>query len=162
MPSSLLGCGEIEGWIKHRTVPFHFGHLALMDLKPKAKEVMNSIPNYLMYMKEHTAGTPAFSVLDCGKVLLSFGFYPLWPGVCEGWMIPSNHIDRKVVALVRGARTVFNHIGSAMQLRRLQFMVSSSNLQAIRFAEVLYFEREATLVKYGPDGSDYYIYTRFY
>jgi hypothetical protein len=158
----MVSCGDIESWIGHKTVPFHYGHLALMDLKSSARGVKESIPNYLQYMRDYTAGTPAFSVIHQGKVLLSFGFYPLWPGVSEGWMIPSNQLDRKAIALVKGSRTVFDKIGSVLQLRRLQFMVSSSNLQAIRFAEVLYFEREATLARYGPEGDDYYIYARFY
>jgi RimJ/RimL family protein N-acetyltransferase len=64
--------------------------------------------------------------------------------------------------LVRAGRGFFQHIGTAMGLRRLQFMVHSRHLQAIRFAETLYFKKEATLARYGPDGSDYYVMTRFY
>ena len=158
----MVSSADIESWTGYKTVKFHYGHIALMDLKRSAKGVKDSIPNYLQYMRDYTTGTPAFSVIDRGKVVMSFGFYPLWPGVCEGWMIPSNHIDRKAVALVKCARIVFDKIGPVLQLRRLQFMVSSSNLQAIRFAEVLYFEREATLARYGPEGDDYYIYARFY
>ena len=77
-------------------------------------------------------------------------------------MVPSNHIDGRAIALIKGARIVFDKIGTAMQLRRLQFMVRSSHLQATRFAEALYFQKEATLKAYGPEGDDYYVYVRFY
>lgn len=113
-------------------------------------------------MQNMAAETPAFTVMDRGKLLLSFGIYPLWPGVAEGWMIPSNLISSKAIALVRGAKSVFNNISTMMQLHRIQFMISSSHVQAIRFAEVLQFKREAVLSRYGPSGDDYYIYTRFY
>ena len=57
-------------------------------------------------------------------------------------MIPSNLINRNAVATVKGARNIFYHAGTAMGLRRLQFLVRSTNLPACRFAEVLYFERK--------------------
>lgn len=113
-------------------------------------------------MQNMAEKTPSFTVMDKGKLLLSFGIYPLWPGVAEGWMIPSNRIDRKAIALIKGARNVFRNINSVMQLHRLQFMVRSSHVQAARFAEVLQFKREAVLCRYGPGGDDYYIYARFY
>ena len=153
---------DVELWCGYKTVSFHYGHIALMSLGREATEIKNSIPNYMRYMQNMAAETPAFTVMDRGKLLLSFGIYPLWPGVAEGWMIPSNLIKSKAIALVRGAKSVFNNISTMMQLHRIQFMISSSHVQAIRFAEVLQFKREAVLSRYGPSGDDYYIYTRFY
>ncbi len=153
---------DVERWCGYKTVSFHYGHIALMSLGREATEIKNSIPNYMKYMQNMAAGTPSFTVMDQGNLLLSFGIYPLWPGVAEGWMIPSNLISGKAIALVRGSRNVFNNINTVMQLHRLQFMVRSSHVQAIRFAEVLHFEKEAVLSRYGPGGDDYYIYTRFY
>ena len=153
---------DIETWCGHRCVDFHYGHIALMDVKDKARELGAAMPDYLRYMERTTAGTPAFTIIDQGKVALSFGVFPIWPGLGEGWMVPSNHIDGRAIALIKGARIVFNKIGTAMQLRRLQFMVRSSHLQATRFAEALYFDKEATLKAYGPEGDDYYVYVRFY
>ena len=117
---------DVESWIGHRTVDFHYGHIALMDVKDKARELSSAVPDYLRYMEQTTAGTPAFTIID------------------------------------RGARQLFNEIGPAMQLRRLQFMVRSSHLHAVKFAETLYFTREATLQSYGPEGDDYFVYVRFY
>jgi hypothetical protein len=153
---------HVEQWCGHKTVPFHYGHIALMSLGKEANEIKESIPNYMKYMQSMTEKTPSFTVMDKGKLLLSFGIYPLWPGVAEGWMIPSNCIDSKAIALIKGARNVFRNINSVMQLHRLQFMVRSSHVQAARFAEVLQFKREAVLSRYGPGGDDYYIYARFY
>lgn len=153
---------DIERWCGHRTVDFHYGHIALMDLKDTAQQLQSSMPNYLQYMRQHTEGTPAFTVLVGGKPVLSFGIYPIWDGLAEGWMIPSNLIDRNAVATVKGARNIFNHVGTAMQLRRLQFLVRSSNIRATKFAEVLYFNKETTLARYGPEGDDYHVYVRFY
>ena len=158
----MVAAQDVEAWIGHRTVDFHYGQIALMDVKDKARDLSSDVPDYLRYMEHTTAGTPAFTIIDQGKVALSFGIYPIWPGLGEGWMVPSNHIDGRAIALVRGARQLFNEIGPAMQLRRLQFMVRSSHLQAVKFAETLYFTREATLRAYGPEGDDYFVYVRFY
>lgn len=158
----MVTADDIQRWCGYHTVDFHYGHIALMDLKEEAQQLGASVPNYLEYMQRHTEGTPAFTILDRGHVVLSFGIYPIWPGLAEGWMVPSNHINGRAVALCRGGREIFLRIGSAMQLRRLQFMVRSSHLQAVRFAEALYFKEEATLSRYGPEGDDYKVYARFY
>lgn len=152
----------IENWCGYKTVDFHYGHIHLMDLTNYSRELSQAIPDFAMYLRHQAKDTPAFTVLDQGKPALSFGIYPIWPGLAEGWMVPSNHINRRAVALVRGGREIFSHIGTAMQLQRLQFMVRSSHLQATRFAEALYFKKEATLARYGPEGDDYHVYARFY
>jgi len=158
----MVTADDIQKWSGYRTVDFHYGHIALMDLKDTARDLGASVPNYLEYMQRHTEGTPAFTIIDKEKVILSFGVYPIWPGLAEGWMVPSNHINGRAVALVRGGREIFLRIGTAMQLRRLQFMVRSSFLQANRFAKSLYFKKEATLLQYGPEGDNYNVYVRFY
>ena len=42
-----------------------------------------------------------------------------------------------------------------MYLHRLQFTVHSYNTQAVRWADVLQFEKEGLLRMYGPDKCDY-------
>lgn len=153
---------DIEKWCGHKTVDFHYGHIHLMELTDYSREASRNIPDFAMYVGRQAENTPAFTVLVGGRPVLSFGIVPLWEGSAEGWMVPSNLIRSNAVATVRGAREIFYHIGTAMQLRRLQFMVRSSHLQATRFAEKLYFKREATLAKYGPEGDDYHVYARFY
>ena len=125
---------QVEAWCGYRTVKFHYGNLKLMTLGEKSKDLAAAIPDFAEYLR-HQA---------------------------EGWMVPSSRIGTRAVALVRGGRGIISHVGPAMGLRRLQFMVRSSHLQAVRFAQALYFEREATLTRYGPEGDDYDVFARFY
>ena len=158
----MVTASQVESWIGYRVVDFHYGHIHLMELGSYAQNITQAIPNYSTYIQQQTQGTPAFTVIYKGKPILCFGVTPIWPGVGEGWMIPTRQLQGNAVRLVRGARQLFEKIGPAMQLRRLQFMVRSSHLHAVKFAEALYFEQEATLRAYGPEGDDYFVYARFY
>ena len=153
---------QVEAWCGYRTVKFHYGHLKLMPLGEKSKDLAAAIPDFAEYLRHQAEGTPAFTVFDDNRPVLCFGIYPIWPGLAEGWMVPSSRIGTRAVALVRGGRGIISHVGPAMGLRRLQFMVRSSHLQAVRFAQALYFKREATLTRYGPEGDDYDVFARFY
>ncbi len=158
----MVSASQVESWIGHKVVDFHYGHIHLMQLGDFARELSLNIPDYANYMRINTEGTPAFTVIYQGKPILCFGISPIWPGLGEGWMIPAKQLQGNSVRLVRGARQLFDEIGHAMQLRRLQFMVRSSHLHAVKFAEILYFNREATLHRYGAEGDDYHVYVRFY
>ncbi len=158
----MVNLQQVSEWTGLRAVEFHYGHIHMMELTDMTKETSRHIPDFPLYIKAQAEGNPSFSLMYKNKLFISFGVVPFWDGFGEAWMVPSKRINTAPVPLVRAGRGFFQHIGTAMGLRRLQFMVHSRHLQAIRFAETLYFKKEATLAKYGPDGSDYYVMTRFY
>lgn len=153
---------DVVGWCGLRTVDFHPSHIYLMELTDYSRRFSQAVPDYTQSIWAQAQDNPAFTLFYNDKPFLSFGFYEIWPGVAEGWMVPSNRIERNPIVIGKAGRAVFYHIGPSMQLRRLQFMVRSSHLQAVRFAEFVKFQREATLKEYGPEGDDYHIYVRFY
>ena len=153
---------DIADWTGFRVVNFHYGHIHIMDLTEYSRQTAKNIPDFAMHIHRQSYGNPSFTIIHNGKPAFSFGVVPFWDGVAEVWMVPSTQISSMAVSLVKGCRQFYDHIGTAMQLQRLQFIVRSSHLQAVRFAEAMYFSKEATLAKYGPEGDDYYMYTRFY
>ena len=153
---------DVERWCGLRTVDFHPSHIHLMELTDYSRRFSQAVPGFADSLGVQAENNPAFTVFYEDKPFASFGVYELWGGVAEGWMVPSNRIEINPIVLARRSRPIWLHIGPAMQLRRLQFMVRSSHLHATRFAEFLYFNKEATLKEYGPEGDDYHIYVRFY
>ena len=153
---------DVVGWCGLRTVDFHPSHIYLMELTDYSRRFSQAVPGFAESLGAQAQDNPAFTLFYNDKPFLSFGFYEIWPGVAEGWMVPSNRIERNPIVIGKAGRAVFYHIGPSMQLRRLQFMVRSSHLQAVRFAEFVKFRREATLKEYGPEGDDYHIFVRFY
>ena len=158
----MVTASDVESWCGLRTVDFHPSHIHLMELTDYSRWFKQSVTGYTESLWAQAQNNPAFTLFYDDKPFLSFGFYELWGGVAEGWMVPSNRIERNPIVIGKAGRAVFYHIGPAMQLRRLQFTVRSSHLQAVRFAEFVKFKREATLKEYGPEGDDYHIYVRFY
>ena len=51
----MVAAQDVEAWIGHRTVDFHYGQIALMDVKDKARDLSSDVPDYLRYMEQTTA-----------------------------------------------------------------------------------------------------------
>jgi hypothetical protein len=143
-----------------KVVPFFYGHVSLMQLNEHDQAVSSSVPDWLRRLKAQSELGPCFTGLYYGKPMLSFGIIPIWPGLAEAWMIPDRDIGRVAVPLCRVARAFFNHCDTVMGLRRTQILVRSSNVRAVEWAKFLYFETEATLTAFGPDGEDYLMMRR--
>jgi len=147
---------------KYQMIPWMPSHLYLCDLNEFDQKTMGLFADYNSYLQNYAAAGTAFTVLGNGKIHAMFGMWQLWPGVAEAWLIPSKHIDKKTIALHRGALRFFEYISNETGIKRLQFTVHSQNVRADRWAQRCHFEKEGVLKNYGPDGSDYFMYARLY
>ena len=95
-----------------------------------------------------------------GECVVAFGFIPYWDGVAEGWMFTSKYLSRDKFIFHRAATKGIEYVYTYAGLRRLQFTIHSYNPLAIRWADVLGFNLEGRLRKYGPDGADYFMYSK--
>jgi hypothetical protein len=143
-----------------KIVPFFYGHIALMNLGPDDLQARANIPDWLDRIKNQTNMGPSFTGLYYGKPMLSFGIIPVWPGLAEAWMIPDENIGAITIPLCRCARQFFAWADTAMQLRRTQIIVRSSNVRAQNWAEFLYFEKESEMTGFGPTGESHFMYRR--
>ena len=143
-----------------KLVPFFYGHVSMMNLNEHDETTKRCVPDWLRRLEGQSALGPAFTGIYYGKPMLSFGIIPIWTGLAEAWMVPDKDIGRVSVPLCRVARQFFNHCETTMGLRRIQIIVRSSNVRAVEWAKFLYFEPEATLTAFGPDGEDYLMMRR--
>ena len=102
----------------------------------------------------------AFSMIDSGHLIVAGGIYPVWDGLGEAWMIPSDKIEEYKLSIVRHLRRHIDKIVDEDGLRRLQAAVRSDFPAAHRFIEFLGFRREGLMRSYGPGGDDYFMYAR--
>ena len=77
-------------------------------------------------------------------------------------MLTSHHVGSVPMSLTKGALRFFNHCATTMPLKRLQITVDARNKVAVQWANLLKFKQEGVLEKYGPSGSDYFMYARIY
>ena len=91
-----------------------------------------------------------------------FGLYPLWKGVAEAWMLPTEHLNDSKLIFHKASLRFFEYASDKLKLKRVQTYVCTTNYRAIKWMEMCYFDREGLLKKFGPDQNDYYIYGRLF
>ena len=97
-----------------------------------------------------------YAIMGNKEVIAVGGIHEMWDGVGEGWVVLSKHAPSWRLSLARYARTLFNSILETTDLHRVQASIHVGNPGAIKFAEWMGFENEGIMLKFGPDGSDYY------
>lgn len=162
----MVSAAEIASWLRIkgcRVVPCNASQLKLMKLHPNAQANIDTFPGYRDRLDQLGEAGVGWAVIGDGRVLAMIGVLIYWPGCAEAWMMVDQiGIQNRRFALTRGARRFFDKIGQAFDLRRVQIMVSVAHNEAVAWAQLLDFEFEATLKRYGPDGSDYLVFARFY
>jgi RimJ/RimL family protein N-acetyltransferase len=97
--------------------------------------------------------------LSDGMIIGCGGFSLLWPGVADGWVIFRKIMEkeyrRDAYSVILGmlAAEIKEH-----GIWRIQATVRTDFPAGIKYAEGLGFVREGLMRKYGPDGSDRYLY----
>jgi len=90
-----------------------------------------------------------------GYVVACGGIIPLWPGVGEGWVLASYRIHHNRFSVVRSVCVILDNLMEDHGYWRIQGATLANWKQGIRFANLLGFEKEGVMRRYGPDGSDY-------
>jgi len=102
----------------------------------------------------------AFTLIDNGHLVVAGGIFPVWDGLGEAWMIPSDQIPKYKIKMIKTLRNHIDLITEEDGLRRLQATVRDDFDIAKKFIEFLGFKREGLLKNYGPDGTDHIMYSR--
>jgi RimJ/RimL family protein N-acetyltransferase len=141
-------------------VPFNVSHVFQMEMKPMEQEFVDSTPDFIENLMSNANPDYSWTGVADGKIVAIFGVSELWPGVADLWMIPSVHINKHAMAVVRGAKAVIDKAVDDFETRRLQITVREDNQIAYRFARALGFDVECLMKSYGPEGADYYLMSR--
>jgi hypothetical protein len=158
---SLIQLPEFRMSADEQIVALNYEHLARMHMGGDSQDYMKIIPNYVDYIWDNSEDGMSWAATKRGKVVLVFGIRMPWHGLAEMWLIPGDNISSNAMLLVRGARAVSDAALEDFNLRRLQINVKVGNDTAFKFAKALRFEVESVMRKFGPEGADYYLMTRF-
>jgi len=102
---------------------------------------------------ERAAQHDAWTGIVNGHIIAAAGFIPMWDGVAECWFIGSDRIQTRIKSVLKTTKQIINEVS----YKRLHSNVRADWMKAIRFAEVLGFEKEGLMKKFGPEGSDYLV-----
>lgn len=143
-----------------KLVEYHPAFVQMMDIRPADQVFFKHIDNFAQVLDGYSHLGHSFVAVHKGKPLAIFGVIKLWEGVAEAWLLTDNKLHTIAHPFHRVTKLMFDIFMSELNLFRLQVTVHSSNLQAIKWIETLYFKKEGRLRCYGPDKKDFYIYSR--
>jgi len=103
---------------------------------------------------------PAWTLIKDGEICACGGCVILWNGVGEIWLTVGENPKRFIKELIKVMRELEEYLIKSYNLVRLHAYVNSSFKKGIKFASV-FFEKEAILKKYFPDGNDAIIFARY-
>jgi hypothetical protein len=142
-------------------IPYRSEHLLQIEMRDyEAQNYEGHIEEYLEYVDMNVVEGLTWTAIGHGKVIGIFGFRPMWRAVGETWLLPGHGIERHAISVVRVARQIMTNVMYDFSLKRLQIAVSTQNDTAYRYAKSLYFEEEAIMKNYGPEGADYRLMVR--
>lgn len=144
-----------------KAVPFHWGHLHLMELHEDQQITMKHIKDYDKIVQHYANSGPSSTVIVDGRPAFSFGTLCHWPGLYEMWLIVDQPTAKKYpIAFTKYARAAVQMTEAILNPPRLQLVVRRDNFSACKWARAIGFNEEAILRKYTPDGRDCVFYVR--
>ena len=145
-----------------KIVPFEWQHPRMMDLREFELKTYVDLPDYEQHLRLFQSEPHSYTAILRGKVVASFGVHNMWPGAGEGWLLAGKQVNSYPITLTRMTRRYLDIAARDLLLRRLQITCNTKDELAVRWAIALKFDREGLLRKYGPDGSDYVMFSRIY
>jgi len=103
----------------------------------------------------------SWTVVIDDEILFCAGYYELWSGVAECWILPSKNVRALVGTFVHIINSFFREKIEKTNIHRLQTVAKNDSLHA-RWMEYLKFKNEGTMKRYSHDKQDYCMYARFF
>lgn len=157
--NELMGVMKLDGY-KDRIVAFQPNHIHMAEFRDFDQEILDGYGR--PHIQDYAVDGLSYTAMCDGKVYAMFGLYPLWKGVAEAWLLPSAKLENRKMVFHKACLRFFPYASEKLNLHRIQVYVRSSNVQAVKWIEMMYFNREGLLKRYGPDINDYYCYGRLF
>lgn len=143
-------------------VLFHPKHLDLLNIKEEWKKTVLNLDRAKMILGNIPGGEAgdALTLVIDGRVIACFGYFLVFPGVVEVWLIPSIHIDKYSLTFVRIVRRYLDQTAALFQWHRIQ-TVTEMDGRHRKWMKVLGFKEEGILEKYF-NHKDYVISARLF
>ena len=155
----LMQVMKLDGY-RNRLVTFQPNHIHMTKFRDFDQEILDGYGR--PHIEDYAVDGLSYSAMCDGKVYAMFGLYPLWKGVAEAWLLPSSKLENRKMVFHKSCLRFFPYAAEKLKLHRIQVYVRSSNVQAYKWIEMMYFKREGLLEQYGPDINDYYVYGRLF
>lgn len=137
-------------------IPFEIEHFDRMEVVEKD---MLSRSYRDIYASYKGAGA-AITLMINGVPVYCAGIAIRWDGCGDLWMLPSVHVKKYALSVVKCSRQMLDHYIDVYKLHRVQATVKAVDPVDNNFARHFGFELECVMRKYWTDKSDYNLYAR--
>ena len=100
------------------------------------------------------------SILVDEHPIAVIGMVVLWPGVAEVWSVISEEARETPISFHKCVLSSLVCHETVLKLHRTQMCVRADYEEGLRWAESLGFKSEGVMLKYGPEGNDFFRYAR--
>ncbi len=142
-----------------KVVPFDTEHLKLMDIREHELLSIFSIESMVSRLKALQSLGESGTLLYNGVILGALGFYEMWPGVCEVWVIPSTHITEYCVVFAKKVKNYLDMLQQVKKYHRIQVIALDDDLQGL-WLTWLVFKSEGVLEKYSMKQQNYKVWAK--
>ena len=141
-------------------VPFHPAHAKVMNIEDIHTQTLSKgVDVQGMLELQSKLGTAITAYLH-GRPVACFGYVKLWEGVAEMWLLIEERGRQFGKSLTRGAIGFRDYAVITENLHRLQITVRCGDIRAVAWAQAIGFKQECRMPGYGPDRSDFYLFSR--
>lgn len=141
-----------------RVIPFKKEHIECMEIREYEQNTTLKIPQLQIALQSWEQSNNAGTLIHDGRVIAILGFWELWSGVCELYVLPSVYTAKYPLAFAKTAKRILES-GIFNNYRRIQIQAPDDELHN-RWVKFLKFEKEGTFKKYDQLGNDLNMWAR--
>lgn len=139
-----------------RRVQFELGH----ELKMRPKNVFSHV-EVASVKTMFNAPNSYMETIMLGNIPIAIiGMIHLWDGVAEAWTVTSEEVKLYPISFHKSVLSSLVHHEKLLGIHRTQMNVRADYEDGRKWAEALGFKEEGVMLKYGPDGKDFWRYAR--
>ena len=102
------------------TVPFEPAHFDVMELRSNEAARFELDPQNRQKIQALAAHGVGATLMYDGRILAIVGYYELWAGCYELWVLPSVYIPQYAIVYLRAMRLYLSQIEDTLKPKRLQ------------------------------------------
>lgn len=144
-----------------KVIPFKIDHLDLLELRENERATLaisGSVKDSLQFLAdEQTGGT----IFGDGRAICVLGYYQLWQGLYQVWIIPSKYMRQYRVQVCRFVKDLLDSFVKTHEVHRLQTACLDDELHT-RWMTYLGFVSEGVMERYTVDRKNYRMWRRLY
>lgn len=141
---------------------FEPGHLNFLKLRPEYQDTVFNLERAkrVLYHIPGGAEGDALTLIVDDKILACFGYFLIFPGVVQVWLLPSIYLDEHPIIFVRIVKRYIEQTADVFNWHRVQ-TVTEVNDKHRRWMKTLGFVEEGVMKKYF-NNQDYVMSARYF